>query len=290
MLLHSGLRILQFVLLGTCAYLVYAAISPAIGAAPATRARIPEVEERQSGTHPWSHYEIIGQRNLLRSAGRAPVVRAPAQEIEESKLRMKLHATITGDGNSLATLEDLSTHERFYVRPGDLVRGATVEWIERRKVVILNQGKREAITMDDDIAPTPRATPRAARGSTRSRPVRTRAQQAQRVRERLLDRLPRRSPAGVINLAGGVANLMEQATFRPVFDEQGEVEGLLVEDIQPGSGLASAGLGNGAVCVALNGVMLSDLQSLEPASRSRPGQQNCLTCRNEDNVEQRYCL
>jgi type II secretory pathway component PulC len=269
---------------------VYAAVSPAIDAAPASRTRIPEVEEGQSGTRPWSHYEIIGQRNLLRSASEAPIVRAPAQEIEESKLRMKLHGTITGDGNSVATLEDLSTHERFYVRPGDLVGGATVEWIERRKVVIMNQGKREAITMDDEVAPTPRARPRAARASTRSRPVRNPAQQAQRVRERLLDRLPRRARGGAINPAGGVANLMEQATFRPVFDEQGEVEGLLVEDLRPGSGLADAGLSNGAVCVALNGVMLSNLQSLEPASRSRPGQQNCLTCRNEDDVEQSYCL
>ena len=288
MLLNSGLRIVQGVLLLTCVYLVYAGLAPAMSNAPLEPARIPTVEEPKSGRHPWSHYRIIGERNLFRNATTGPIAPARPEEIAESKLRMKLHATISGDGSSLATLEDLSTHERFYVKPGDAVGNATVEWIERRKVVIRNQGKREAITMDDETAAS--AAPQRARtrrALSRSRPARSRAQ---RGRERLLQRLGGRAPAQAVAPASASPSLIEQATFRPAFNEAGEVEGLLVENLRPGSALAAAGLSNGAVCSSLNGVSLTDIESLQPASLSPQGQQTCLICRDELGNEQNFCL
>lgn len=285
-LLQSGVRILQLILLGTCAYLVYAAVGPAIGTGPGTPTRIPSVQEHQSGAPPWSYYQIISQRNLFQSAAAAPRVRTPAEEIEESKLRMKLHATISGNGNSIATVEDLATHERFYVRPGDAIGTAVVEWIERRKVVIQNQGKREAITMDEETVSSAPPTRRAPRASSRNRPARSRAQ---RTRERLVNRLAQRSPARVQTPSRGT-NLTEQATFRPALDEVGEIEGLLVENIRPGSPLAETGLPDGSVCHSFNGVELSDIESLAPASLSRAGQQNCLVCRDELGKEGSYCF
>ncbi len=301
-LLQSGVRILQLILLGTCAYLVYAAISPAIGTGPSTPTRSPSLQEHQSGTPPWNHYQIISQRNLFQSAAAAPRVRTPAEEIEESKLRMKLHATISGNGNSIATVEDLSTRERFYVRPGDPIGTAVVEWIERRKVVIQNQGKREAITMDEEtVSPAPHKR-RAPRASSRNRPARSRAQ---RTRERLVNRLEQRSPARAQTPSRGAsltqqrsptrgqtpsraASLTQQATFRPALDEVGEIEGLLIENIQPGSALAESGLPHGSVCHSFNGLPLSDIESLAPASLS--GQQNCLICRDPFGREQSYCF
>ncbi len=289
MLLHSGLRILQAVLLGTCAYLVYAAIAPAIGAAPAAPARIPEIEERETGKRPWSHYQIIGQRDLFRSASSAPQVREPAEKIAESKLRMKLHATITGEQSSLATLEDLSTHERFYVRPGDPVGTATVEWIERRKVVIQNQGKREAITMDEETVASAPPKTRSRRVSSRTRTARA---QAQSGRARLLNRLSRRTPrpAAALAPAAGGPSLLRQATFSPAIDELGQVEGLLVQNVDRESPLGETGLPDGSVCLSLNGVRLTDRESVEPATRASPGQQNCLVCRDPLGNEQSYCL
>ena len=263
MLLHSGLRIVQGILLLTCAYLVYAGLAPAIRSAPIEPARIPDVEEPKAGRHAWSHYRIIGDRNLFRNATTGPIAPARREEIAESQLRLKLHATISGDGTYLATLEDLSTHERFYVKPGDTLGNATVVWIERRKVGIRNQGKREAITMDDETAA--RAAPQRARTrrvSSRSRPARSRAQQG---RERLLQRLGRRAPTQAVAPTPAGQSLIEQATFRPSFNEAGAVEGL-------------------------HGVSLSDIEGLQPASLQAPGQQMCLVCRDELGNEQNFCL
>ncbi len=288
MLLHSGLRIAQVILLLTCAYLVYAGLAPAMSSAPIEPARIPDVEEPKAGRHAWSHYRIIGDRNLFRNATTGPIAPVWREDIAESQLRMKLHATISGDGTSLATLEDLSTHERFYVKPGDAIGNATVEWIERRKVVIRNQGKREAITMDEETAAS--ATPRRAptqRASSRSRPARSRAQ---RGRERLLQRLGRRAPPQAVAPAPAGQSLIEQATFRSAFDEVGEVEGLLVESIRPGSPLAATGLSDGAVCSSVNGVSLTGIESLQPASLPALGQQMCLVCRDELGNEKNFCL
>ena len=288
MLLHSGLRIVQGVLFLACAYLVYAGLAPAISSAPIEPARIPDVEEPRTGRQPWSHYRIIGERNLFRNATTGPIAPRRPEEITESKLRMKLHATISGDGTSLATLKDLSTHERFYVKPGDAVGNATVEWIERRKVVIRNQGKREAITMDEETAAS--AAPRRApnrRVSSQSRPARSRAQ---RGRERLLQRLGRRAPTQAVVPQPASPSLIEQATFRPALDEVGVVEGLLVENIRPGSALAATGLSDGAVCSSINGVSLTNIESLQPASPSAPGRQTCLACRDELGNEQNFCL
>ncbi len=286
-LLHSGLRIVQGMLLLTCAYLVYAGLAPAMGGAPTESARVPDAEEPQA-RYPWSHYRIIGQRNLFRNATTGPIAPVRLEEIAESKLRMKLHATISGDGISLATLEDLSTHERFYVKPGEAFGNATVEWIERRKVVIRNQGKREAITMDDETVA--RAVPKRARTrrvSPRSRPARSRAQQG---RERLLQRLGRRAPTQAVAPAPASRSLIEQAEFRPALNEVGEVEGLLVENIRPGSALAAAGLSDGAVCTSVNGVSLTDIESLQPASLPASGQQMCFVCRDELGNERNFCL
>lgn len=273
---------LQVLLLGTCAYLLYAAVAPAFGAGVPAPARIPDVEERAAGQRPWSHYQIIGQRNLFRSASAAPPIREPSEEIAESKLRMKLHATITGERESLATLEDLSTHERFYVRPGDSVGTATVEWIERRKVVILNQGRREAITMDDDNAVARPAT--AKRAQMRPRAARNRVQRA---RERLLSRLSRnaREPAPVAEQEAPA--LTDQATF----SRAAGAEGLRVTKVVSGSPLGDAGLTAGVICTSLNGVQLTDVASLAAAAQDDPELEDCLVCVDPDqDGPQSYCF
>ncbi len=63
-----------------------------------------------------------------------------------------------------------------------------------------------------------------------------------------------------------------------------------MESIRPGSPLAATGLSDGAVCSSVNGVSLTDIESLQPASLSAAGQQLCLVCRDELGNEESFCI
>ena len=101
------------------------------------------------------------------------------EEVEETKLPLTLLATIAAIETSLsrAAIHDRRSRVDEVVRPGDTLEShpnVTVDRIERGRVVLLNRGRREELTLADEetVATTSRRTPGAKtpRAATR-RPV-----------------------------------------------------------------------------------------------------------------------
>ncbi len=292
MLLRSALRGVQIALLAVCAYLVYAGVAPIVVATTISSARIPPIEELVPSAHQAADYAIIGGRNLF--APRVPAEAAPPpeptaeeDEIEETKLSYRLHGTIAPGPDAVAALEDLNTRERHFVRAGDdLPNQVKVRRIERRRVVIENKDQLEAITMDEDTQAAP-AQPKA-KAPPRNRRRGRRASAARRATERAARQLE--EVAGRVTPAPRINSLLEQATFEPLIDDQGQVRGLEIVDLEPGSPLAEAGVTAGSVCDQLNGVRVTGLASIQPALAAiQAGGETCITCTDPSGSAATYC-
>jgi type II secretory pathway component PulC len=68
----------------------------------------------------------------------------------------------------VATVEDKGKRENLVVGIGDMISGAQVVGIERRRIVLDNRGKREQLSLDDSET-TPSPAPRASTRRTAPR-------------------------------------------------------------------------------------------------------------------------
>ncbi len=178
-MLALGLRTLQLVLAAGCVYLAYLAVAPLVGAAPMPRLELPELAPTQDHDQSFARYQIISERNLFQARD-VPIAGAPVgEELEESKLKLRLLGTTAADPHelSVASVEDTQRRENVTLRVGDLVSGAEVIRIERRRIVLDNGGRHEQLTLDDSAQtrPPPRAISRAQstrRAAPRARPRR----------------------------------------------------------------------------------------------------------------------
>jgi general secretion pathway protein C len=84
-----------------------------------------------------------------------PVEALPEEAILAS-LSVRLWGTLVSNipGLSLATLEDLKNHETSLLGVGDTVQGATILSIDRGRVFVENQGRREVLLLEDDTTKT----------------------------------------------------------------------------------------------------------------------------------------
>ena len=247
------------------AALLTQAPSTAIESGPVTRGNSRSWDERQR----------IVDRNLFHSSTitantSSPV---PADELlEETELALKLWGTIASDNAelALASIEEVSVNPSAAFRVGDQIQTATVVGIERRRVVLLENGSRRALTLDDDTetlaitgtGTAPSAAPTSAR--TRERPSRrtssaAAARKSMRDRTRQLseDRAQREENAEP-KVATNPAALYSQARILPRVDEDGQVAGLEISAIQSGSVFELAGIQDGEVIIEIDGVPVSN--------------------------------
>lgn len=111
-------------------------------------------------------YAIIGSRNLFQTPTVAPLVPV-AEVIEESKIRAKVVGTVAAipEAFSYAVLET-GQATRQVLEVGDEVEpGIVIARIERRRVVVQNRGRLEALSMEDEAAPRSLALLRSGRPS-----------------------------------------------------------------------------------------------------------------------------
>lgn len=181
-MLATGLRAVQVLLLAACVYFVYAAISPLVRATPIPETHLPEVppSDANAPDRAFDRFQVIATRNLFKTRDVPQPIAGPIEEeLEESKLRVKLMGTLAAEPPelSVATVVDQRKLETLSLRIGDEISGAKVERIERRRIVLDNRGKLEQISLEDDDG-TPTARRQTSRPRTRAARTRTRTPRA----------------------------------------------------------------------------------------------------------------
>jgi type II secretion system protein C len=202
----------------------------------------------------WEEREMILSRNLFKSSTLESAVSVePVEDIEPTQLPLTLLGTAAAENPRLAwaAIEDRDKRETVVVGIGDRVAGkAAVQRIERRRVVLLENGSPRELTLDtdDEESAKPRTTARA-----RPSPSRSRASRRGAARARPGDELPgvaRHQPRDALR---DPANIFSQARILPKW-EDGEMLGVELAAIKNGSLLQDAGFQNGDIIVEMNGI------------------------------------
>jgi general secretion pathway protein C len=194
--------------------------------------------------------QIVLTRNLFNVSTLSPdPVAAEEDEYEKTKLPLRLLGTAAAADRALswAAIEDLETKQHLVVRLEQEIKGgARVLKIERRRIVLQNGGRREELALEGETgAPAP--PPATAQ---RTRP------QARGNLERLAQDRFAVDKSEVQNLATNPSALFSQARILPKY-EGGQMVGVQVSAIKPGSLFEQAGLQNGDTITEINGQPVS---------------------------------
>jgi type II secretory pathway component PulC len=194
-----GVRVLNYALFGVCCFqtaeiandVIADSLRPSATSSMAVDALPP------AGPSDWSEHVEILDRNLFGaqlSGGEPIVVEEIAEDVEETKLPLRLDATIAADGkSSRAAIYDTKARKSHVLRPGDSIDGhaqVTIDRIERGRVLLLNRGRREELILVETSEALGRPAPRASTdrrnrrtsSSTRARRSEQSSQEAQEKR------------------------------------------------------------------------------------------------------------
>jgi general secretion pathway protein C len=226
-----------------------------------TRGSAPTARARRA----WSDREIILKRNLFNASLLAPAVpvEEPPEDLEATRLPLRLLGTAAAmpADFSWAAVEDEEAQRTVIVRVSDAIHKATVQRIERRRIVLSEKGVLRELVLDDDESASPRPGPRArmARRSPRGRPgARTPKPPRERVEKLAEDRF-QMEREDVDDMMRNPSNLFSQARILPKYEE-GEMVGLQINAIKPGSFFEEVGIQSGDVVTKLNGVAIDSPQ------------------------------
>lgn len=199
----------------------------------------------------WEDRQVILTRNLFKSSTEAPppIPLEPAEDLEATRLPLTLLGTAAAANPQLAwaAIEDREKNETLVVSVGDPVaERATVQRIERRRVVLLENGSPRELTLE------PGEEKPRARSTARSRPSRASRRSAARARSRERAEVPKREVQQALR---NPASILSQARILPKW-EDGEMLGVQLQAIKAGSLLEQAGFVNGDVITEVNGEVI----------------------------------
>lgn len=220
----------------------------------------------------WQDREVILDRNLFSSSILAPPPPPPVEEedLEATQLPLDLLGTVAAEDPALAraTVQDLEERKTVVLAVNDQIKSAKVTRIERRRVVLLENGKLRELTLDEEKPglKRPRASARGAGSrnarnrssrsqSRRNSTARNRAPSADRVKKLAENRfeVPR---AEVERTVRNPAALFSQAQIQPHYDGD-SMTGMQINSIKPGSLFEEIGIESGDVITELNGIQIN---------------------------------
>ena len=218
---------------------------------------------------PLEAYAVIVERNLFRTTDRPIVVdQTDPNSLEATALLLDLYGTIAGEGGrGYAIIEERDKKRQRLYKVGDKVAGATIVKI-MRNAVVLRLGEKDQVLKKKEIAST---------GSERRALPGMAPQQAQPASPgaapspRPLSRPPAAGPSGS---AADLAGLLTQARVIPnvTAGSSGKPDGVIINEIQPGSLFENAGLVNGDVIQEVNGRTVTGVADLVSMYRDlKPG-------------------
>jgi len=205
--------------------------------------------------------QVILGRNLFNASLLAPAGAAEiAEDLEATRLPLTLLGTVSAlePENAWAAIEDRDTHENRVVKLNDELRaGVNVLGIERRRVVLMENGSpRELVLAEDELTTAAATPPIRATGVPRPRRASIPVQSIP------LGKQPEITPPGDPGSASlnpdnirNPATLFSQARILPKY-ENGQMVGVQVSAIRPGSLFESIGIKNGCVIKELNGIKI----------------------------------
>jgi general secretion pathway protein C len=222
----------------------------------------------------WENREIILKRNLFNASLLAPPVPVaePVEELEETQLPLKLIGTAASipPEHSWAAVKDETERQTSIVRVNDQLNTATVQRIERRRIVLSESGVLRELVLDEDspgkpgvrFRDLPRRRPavsprRTARGESRNRAP-PKAPDPDTLRKLAENRF-QVERNDVDDLMQNPTNLFSQARILPKYEE-GEMVGLQINAIKPGSLFEEIGIESGDVITKLNGIAIDNPQ------------------------------
>ncbi len=205
----------------------------------------------------WNRYEVIVSRNLFKSSSEEAAPVEVVEEVEEvdeiTALPLRLIGTAFSEfqDESWAAVEDLQARNHLIVRIGDRLQDkATVHRIDRRSVVLQEGERLTKLALDAETTTAPVKTARNRRPP--KRPSRNKPDDlASRIKRLGDDRfgVPREDMEETVR---NPTNLINQARMLPKY-ENGEMIGIQLQAIKPGSFFEAVGITNGDVITELNG-------------------------------------
>jgi general secretion pathway protein C len=265
------------VLFVLCCYLVADTANEVFAAllTPTAENEVSTPAPASAPRHSWADREVILKRNLFNAsllAPRAPAVDAPpVEDLESTELPLRLLGTAASIPAELswAAVHDESERRTTIVKVNDPIQKATVERIERRRIVLSESGVLRELALDDDSAPAiapnlasrrgarsarrPKAPRRPARSDLRSTP----SEEAPETLKKLADDRFQVDRDDVDDLMRNPSNLFSQARILPKYTD-GEMVGLQINAIKPGSLFEEIGIQSGDVITNLNGISINN--------------------------------
>jgi type II secretion system protein C len=195
--------------------------------------------------------QVILARNLFNVSTLNPEPQTAEDEsYQKTKLPLRLLGTAAAEDTALswAAVEDLETKQHLVVRVDqDIKGGAKVVRIERRRIVLQNGAQLEELGLEGE---PPGAEP--VQTTQRRPPPRPNARGNL---ERLADNRFAVNRGELQNLATNPSALFSQARILPKY-EGGQMVGVQVSGIKPGSWFEQAGIQNGETITAVNGAAI----------------------------------
>jgi len=163
------------VLFALCCLFAAKTVNAVIGStlAVASEPVVSSTETQTAAAPSWNDRQVILTRNLFNASLLAPAATGPIEEdLEATKLPLILLGTVAAlePENAWASIEDRNTHLSRTVRVNDAVSpGATVQRIERKRVVLIENGSPRELVLSEEGALTLAAVAPARGGVPRPR-------------------------------------------------------------------------------------------------------------------------
>jgi general secretion pathway protein C len=218
-----------------------AAVDPSVSSAPVATQRS------------WNDRQVILARNLFNASLLAPAQAAPVEEenLEETKLPLALLGTFASPDPRIAraTVDDQDARMHLVLAVGDEITGGRAKLIriERRRIVLEENGSLRELTFED-------ATP-ADSGKTARKPRRSSRKTASTRRRSTRKAEPAPTPSVADLGIRNPADIFSEARILPKW-ENGRMVGVQVSGIKSGSLFEDLGISNGEVITNLNGIAI----------------------------------
>lgn len=214
---------------------------------------------------PVEAYAVIVERNLFRTTDRPLVVdQMDPNFLEATTLQIDLYGTIAGEeGRGYAVIEERDKKKQRLYKVGDRVAGAVIVKI-LRNAVVLRVGEKDQVLKKKEIV---------ARGANRL-PAAAMPAPAQAPAPEAAPRPQARPPQAPPGSPADLASLLTQARVTPhvTAGSSGKPDGVVINEIQPGSLFENVGLVNGDIIQEVNGRAVTGVADLVSMYRDlKPG-------------------